>query len=74
MTADDLSGVCIDGQPDPLLVAFVVNEGPELIHLYSQLAFGLGDDFCRFGHCLIVGIHMALQPTLRDPCGLGNAC
>jgi hypothetical protein len=37
---NDFSGVCIYRQPNPLLVAFGIDKGPEFIHLHVQLALG----------------------------------
>jgi len=59
-TTDDFPIVCIDGHPNPLFIAFVVDKGSEFIHLNLQCAFRLGDNFCHFGYRLVARVDMPL--------------
>ena len=61
---DNLTGCDIQRQPDPLLVALMIDERPQLIHLDGKFPFAFGLHLHRLRHCLIVTVDISLQPVL----------
>lgn len=72
MYADDGAGLPVQGQPDPLLVAFVADEGPQLVAFQAQAGSGavLGHPAW---HPLVNPVHVGLQPPLGHPDHAGDA-
>jgi hypothetical protein len=65
IATDNFTGCDIQGKPHPLLVPFIIHEGPQLIHLHRQLSLGFRLYLHLLRHSSVASVDISLQPVLR---------